>query len=90
MLPTFGNLVLMGKNTSVSLGPHFESFINEKVASGRYNSSSEVIRSALRLLEEEDRKIQMINRALEDGESSGMVENFDPEAFIIELQMKSR
>ena len=46
----------MGKNTSISLGNHFEEFINEEVKSGRYNSVSEVIRSALRLLESEEKK----------------------------------
>lgn len=46
----------MGKNTSISLGNHFEEFINEELKSGRYNSASEVIRSALRLLEHEEKK----------------------------------
>ncbi len=41
----------MGKNTSISLGAYFEDYINKEVQSGRYNSVSEVIRSALRLLE---------------------------------------
>ena len=36
----------MGKNTSISLGNHFEDFIREEVNSGRYGSVSEVIRSA--------------------------------------------
>ena len=46
----------MGKNTSISLGNHFEDFIKEEVNSGRYSSVSEVIRSALRLLEREEKK----------------------------------
>jgi len=39
---------------NVSLNPHFNDFIDKLVHSGSYNSASEVIRDALRLLEEED------------------------------------
>lgn len=67
----------MGKNTSISLGNHFEEFINEELKSGRYSSVSEVIRSALRLLEREEKKERELIKALELGEQSGFVENFD-------------
>jgi antitoxin ParD1/3/4 len=39
---------------NVSLTPELEQFIDVKVGSGRYNSASEVVREALRLLEERD------------------------------------
>ncbi|MBL1281218.1 MAG: type II toxin-antitoxin system ParD family antitoxin [Fluviicola sp.] len=68
----------MGKNTSISIGNHFEDFIKGEVKSGRYNSVSEVIRSALRLLEWEEKKERELIKALEVGEKSGFVENFDP------------
>jgi antitoxin ParD1/3/4 len=68
----------MGKNTSVSLGNHFEEFIQSKVKSGRYGSASEVIRSALRLLEIEEKKERELIKSLEMGEQSGFVEDFDP------------
>ena len=66
----------MGKNTSISLGDHFESFISKKVVSGRYHSASEVIRAGLRLLEQEERKIEALKSALEIGEKSGIAQNF--------------
>ena len=39
---------------NVSLTPELEQFVSTKVESGRYNSASEVVREALRLLEEQD------------------------------------
>ncbi len=48
----------MSRNTSVSLGSHFENFMDEKVATGRFKNASEVIRAGLRLLEEEESKIK--------------------------------
>ena len=75
----------MGKNTSISLGNHFELFIKDEVKSGRYGSVSEVIRSALRLLENEERKERELIKALEIGEKSGFVENFNPKQNLTEL-----
>ena len=40
---------------NVSLTPELESMVNKKVKTGLYNSASEVVREALRLLEEQDR-----------------------------------
>jgi antitoxin ParD1/3/4 len=51
----------MGKNTSISLGNHFEQFINNERKSSRYRSVSEVISTALRLRESEERKMS-VNR----------------------------
>jgi len=75
----------MGKNTSISLGSHFEDFIKDEVKSGRYSSVSEVIRSALRLLEQEEKKERELIKALEVGEESGFVDNFDPKQNLTKL-----
>lgn len=40
---------------NVSLTPHLEAMVRQKVQSGRYNNASEVVREALRLMEERDR-----------------------------------
>jgi antitoxin ParD1/3/4 len=78
----------MGKNTSISLGNHFEQFINNEIKSGRYGSVSEVIRTALRLLESEERKLNEIRNALIVGEESGWVEDFNPEEHLKSLNKK--
>lgn len=75
----------MGKNTSISIGSHFEEFINKEIITGKYSSVSEVVRSALRLLESESKKEKELIKALEAGEKSEFVENFDPKIFLQEI-----
>ncbi|WP_252179455.1 type II toxin-antitoxin system ParD family antitoxin [Endozoicomonas sp. 4G] len=74
----------MGKNTSITLGEHFDWFISNQVKSGRYGSASEVIRAALRLLESKETKINTLRNLLIEGEESGMAE-YDYDTFINEL-----
>ena len=62
----------MAKNTSFVLGDHFEGFIAKTVASGRYGSASDVMRTALRILEEEEEEREAIRAALIEGENSGV------------------
>jgi len=78
----------MAKNTSILLGDHFEDFIKEEVASGRYTSASDVVRSALRLLEVEEEKIKQLRKELEIGESSEMVKDFDRKKHLEKLHRK--
>ncbi len=68
----------MSKNTSVTLGEHFEQIIEKSIESGRYASASEVIREGLRLVDEREQKINILREAIEAGERSGYVKNFDP------------
>ena len=78
----------MSKNTSISLGDHFEGFILNNIGSGRYHSASEVIRAGLRLLEHEEKKIEVLNEALELGERSGYVKDFNAKKQLDELHKK--
>ena len=71
----------MARNTSVSLGDHFASFIDAQVQAGRYGSASDVIRAGLRLLEEHEAKLKALEAALIEGEQSGEPQPFDNEAF---------
>lgn len=75
----------MTKNTSVTLGEHFEKIIEKSIESGRYASASEVIREGLRLVDEREQKIKILREAIEAGEKSGYVKNFDPVKFLEEL-----
>lgn len=79
----------MGKNTSISIGPHFDSFIQNQIDTGRYTSTSEVVRAGLRLLEEQEEKLKLLRKALIEGEESGWVENFNPTAFMDKLKKSS-
>lgn len=78
----------MSKNTSILLGEHFEKFISSEVASGRYSSASEVVRTALRMLETEEQKKNALIKALIKGEKSKRVETFDPVAHLARLHKK--
>lgn len=68
----------MGKNTSVSLGEHFEDFVNKRIGEGRYKNASEVIRAGLRLLENEEHKIHLLRNAIQEGIDSGIATDFNP------------
>lgn len=72
----------MARNTSVSLGNHFTSFIDQRLETGRYNSASDVVRAGLRMLEEHEAKVEALQTALIEGEVSGAESPFDFEAFI--------
>ncbi len=80
----------MGRNTSISLGDHFENFVDNKVSSGRFKNASEVIRAGLRLLEEEENKILSLRKAIVEGFDSGIVKKFDPEKHLSKLKAAKR
>jgi antitoxin ParD1/3/4 len=80
---------------NVSLTPELDRFVAEKVASGRYTSTSEVVREALRLLEEHDRsraeRLAEFNRELKRRLDSLDRGNFvEPEVVWAELERRSR
>ncbi|HLK28904.1 MAG TPA: type II toxin-antitoxin system ParD family antitoxin [Puia sp.] len=78
----------MARNTSILLGDYFEDFISSEISSGRYSSASEVVRTALRLLQQEEMKKKNLSKALLQGEKSGFVKNFDAKANLKKLRAK--
>ena len=80
----------MGSNTSISLGNHFEDFVDDKVSTGRFKNASEVIRAGLRLLEEEESKIVALKNAIEVGFESGLAKGFNAEKHLEKLKAIKR
>ena len=78
----------MGMN--ISLTPQLEEMIRQKVDSGLYNSASEVVREALRLMDERDRmratKLDQLRQEIQEGLSSGPGTAWDRE----EVKRKKR
>lgn len=79
----------MAKNTSISLGEHFATFVEAEVANGRYASTSEVIRAGLRLLEEREAHLVALRAALIEGEESGIAEDFAFDTFLASMRASS-
>jgi antitoxin ParD1/3/4 len=78
----------MPRNTSVILSDQLDSFIESRVASGRYGSASEVVRAGLRLLESEEIQLDALRAALDEGEASGPAEPFDFDDFIADQRSR--
>ena len=79
--------------TSLSLGEHWEVFIKNEVASGRYGSASEVVRDALRAMEERKSKLEALRMHLAQGAkqaSTGeFVDDFSMDALINDLDRET-
>jgi antitoxin ParD1/3/4 len=66
---------------NVNLTPQLEAWVQQKVAAGRYNNASEVVREALRLLEERDQEREArllgLRHAIQEGLDSGPAEPWE-------------
>ncbi|MGV1951237.1 type II toxin-antitoxin system ParD family antitoxin [Agrobacterium vitis] len=76
----------MAKPVDIAISDQFAPFIDRQVESGRYGSSSEVVEAGLRLLEQEQRKLNTLRQALADGENSGPARKIDRQSFINDLR----
>lgn len=80
----------MSKNTSISLGNYFDKFVKNRITEGRYKNVSEIIRAGLRLLEEEESKVTVLKKAIQEGIDSGIANDFDPKGHLESLKVKKR
>ena len=78
----------MAKNTSITLGNHFEEFIARQLETGRFGSASEVVRAGLRMLEDAETKLETLRKLLDEGEASGLAE-YTYEEFIAEMDSEN-
>ncbi|PHS12130.1 MAG: type II toxin-antitoxin system ParD family antitoxin [Kangiella sp.] len=78
----------MAKNTSMTLGKHFDGFISHQIQSGRYASASEVVRAGLRALEDKESKLDVLRQMLTDGEESGIAD-YSYDSLMTELDDES-
>jgi len=80
--------------SSYSLGSHFEGFVQELVAGGRYASASEVIRDGLRLLEEKqhqrEAKLAALRGEIDHGLNSGAPEPMDMGAIKVDARRRRK
>jgi antitoxin ParD1/3/4 len=76
----------MGRVTSFSLGEHFDGFIQAQIKEGRYDNASDVMRAALRLLQECEAKLAALRAALIEGEASGPAVPFDFHEFVAQMR----
>ena len=70
------------------LGDYFDTFISQQIKTGKYSSTSEVVRAALRLFEYEEIKKSELIKEFQKGENSGFIEKFDRENFLNNIHEK--
>jgi len=79
---------MMSRNTSVTLGEHFEGFVNDSIVAGRYQTVSEVVRAGLRKLEDDNDKLEALRGKLAAGERSAKVKDFSTDKFLNKMHKK--
>jgi antitoxin ParD1/3/4 len=80
----------MPKDTTLRLENYFLAFIEDQIAKGRFSSPSGVVEAGLRLLEERESAEAALAAALQEGEDSGVSENFDFDEFLARKHAEAR
>ena len=79
----------MPKTTSFVLGDHFDQFVASQLKTGRYGSTSEIIREGLRLVEERTKAVEALNAELNKGLESGISADFSWDAIKVRGQQEN-
>lgn len=66
-------------STSLTLSPHWDAFIAAEIASGRFSSASEVMRAALRELEDKGKRLDALRAHLAEGAAQAAIGDFAPD-----------
>ena len=80
----------MPRDTRVTLGEHFGSFVDGQIREGRFKNASEVVRAGLRLLEDEEAQRAALREALLEGEASGPAIPLDWDELLARKRAKHR
>lgn len=76
-------------NTSLSLGPYWESYIKNEVKRGKYGSASEVVRDGLRVLELQNSKLNQLRENIREGYEQIQRREFDEDFSVKKLIAKT-
>jgi len=71
----------MNKPVQVTIAEPFDSFVEAQLESGAFKSAEDVVEAGLKLLKEEQARIEWLRNALIEGENSGPSVPFDREEF---------
>ena len=72
----------MSRNTSIIIGNSNDKFIKSQIKKGRFGSASEAVQEGLRLLEEQELKIERLRSAIKEGEVSGPATAFNMDDYL--------
>ena len=78
----------MNKPLQITLDEPLDRFVDQQVESGRFASAQDVVEAGLRLLEEEQAKVEWLRNALIEGENSGEPRYVDREEFKARMRLK--
>jgi antitoxin ParD1/3/4 len=79
----------MPKETTLRLESYFLAFIEDQIAKGRFSSPTAAVQAGLRLLEEHESRAEALRAALQEGEESGWIDDFDLDKFLAEMHAEA-
>jgi antitoxin ParD1/3/4 len=79
----------MPKETTLRLESYFLAFIEDQIAKGRFSSPTAAVQAGLRLLEEQESRAEALRAALQEGEDSGWIEDFDFDEFLAQMHAEA-